>query len=173
MRAEHHINHVAILRRKVLPLVRAAGIHHRRKRLLDRLRLQIAFLYLVETAFEIERLVARPQLLQDVQPLGGAIVAVIVLHQRRAEHLDLRPVPAGDDVEREAAAGDMVDGRRLLGRHHRVDGRYMRGGEDAGIMGRGAHRRSPGKALEARAIEVGDAAETVPAADRHQSFEFH
>ena len=108
-----------------------------------------------------------------MQPFGGAIIAVVVLHQRRAEHFDLRPVPAGDDIEREAAAGDVIDRGRLLRRHHRMDGRHVRGGEDAGIMRRGADRRGPGKALEARAVEIGDPAESVPAADRHQRLELH
>ena len=60
-------------------------------------------------------------------------IAVVVLHQRRAEHLHLRPVPAGDDVEREAAAGDVVDGGGLLGRHDRMHRQHVRGRE---------HRRS-------------------------------
>jgi hypothetical protein len=38
-------------------------------------RLQIALPDPVKAAFEIERLVARPQLLEDMQPLGGAVVA--------------------------------------------------------------------------------------------------
>ena len=72
-----------------------------------------------------------------------ALIAGVVLHLRLAEHLDLRLVPAGDDVEAEAAAGDVVDGGGLLGGHDRMDGRHVRGGEDAGILGRGADRRPP------------------------------
>jgi hypothetical protein len=171
--AEHDIDHVAVFRCEMLALGRAAGVHDRGERLLDRLGLQIAFLDLEEAAIEIERLFPRPKLLDDVEPLHRAVVAVVVLHQRRAEHLDFRPIPAGDDIDGEAAVADVIDGGRLLGRHHRMDRRHVRGREDAGIVRGGAHASGPGEALEAGAVEVGLAAEAVPTADRHQRLEFH
>ena len=112
-------------------------------------------------------------LLEDVQPFCGAFVAIVVLHHRRAEHLDLGLVPAGDDVEREAAAGDVIYGGRLLRRHDRMNGRHMRGGEDAGIARRGADGRRPGETLEARTVKVGGTAESLPASNWHQRLELH
>ncbi len=164
---------IAILGREMAALVGAARVHHHRVRLLDRLRSQPAFLDLVEASVEIELLLPRPQLLDDLEPFDRALVALVVLHLRLAEHLDLGLVPAGDDVEAEAAVGEMIDGGRLLRRHHRMHGRDMRGREDAGPRGRGADAGCPGERLEALSVEIGDAAEALPAPDRHQRLEAH
>ena len=124
-------------------------------------------------AVEIEFAVRGPKPLDDLEPFHGQPVAVVVLHQRRAEHLHLRAVPAGHHVEREAAAGDVIDGGGLLRHHQRMDREHVRGREHRGIPGRGTDAGRPGETLEARAVEIGDAAEALPAADRHQRLELH
>ena len=67
----------------------------------------------------------------------------------------------------------MVDHGRLLGGHDRVDGWNVRGREHRRVFGRSADARRPAEALEAGAVEVGDAAEAAPAPDRHESLELH
>jgi hypothetical protein len=154
-------------------LSRAAGIHHHRVGFLDRLRLQPALFDLVELAFVVELFFAGPKQLDDLEPFDGAVITRVVLELLFAEHLDLGLVPAGDDIEVEATAGHMIDGRGLLGGHDGMDGRHMRGGKDARIPGRSADRRRPRKRFEALPVEVGHAAESFPTADRHQRLELH
>ncbi len=165
--------YLAALGGVVPPLVRAAGVHHHRVGFLDRLRLQPPLLDLVEPAFVVELFLPGPQQLEDLEPLDGALIARVVLELLLAKHLDLRLVPAGHDVEVEAAAGHVVDGGSLLGGHDGMDRRHMRRGEDARISGRGADRRRPRTRLEPLSVEVGDTAEALPAADRHQRLELH
>src|SRR5579862_1331585 len=82
MRAEHDIDHVAIFSGEMLALLETTGIHHSRKGLLNRLRLEITLLDLVEAAVKVERFVARPERFHHMQPFGSAVVAIVVLHQR-------------------------------------------------------------------------------------------
>ena len=72
-----------------------------------------------------------------------------------------------------AAIADVIDHGRLLRREHRVVHGYMRGGKHCGIFGHRADTGGPRKALEPRAVEVGDPAEALPASDRHQRLELH
>jgi hypothetical protein len=141
--------------------------------MLDRLGRKRPLLDPVEAAIEVELLVLGPQPPDDREPFGGALVARLVVEQIDPEHLDLRQIPAGHDVEHEASVGDVVDGGALLGGHDRMDGRHVRGGEDGGIGRRSADASRPGEAFEAGAIEVGDPAEAPPAPDRHQCLEPH
>ncbi len=134
---------------------------------------ELALADLIEAAVVIERRVLRPQPLDDAEPFLGAFVALGVSHHRSAEHVDLRLVPAGDDVEGVASAGDVVDRGRLLGRHDRMVERDVRGREHAGLAGRGGDAGGPGIGLEAGALRIGGAAEAVPARHRHQRLELH
>src|SRR5262249_56097767 len=120
------------------------GVHQGGVRALDRLGRQIALGDLVELAFVVEAFVLGPQPLDDGEPLLGAGVAVLVGHHHAAEHVDLRLVPAGDDVERIAPTGNMVDYGRLLGGDDRVIERDVRGREHAGLAGRGGDAGGPG-----------------------------
>jgi hypothetical protein len=67
----------------------------------------------------------------------------------------------------------VIDRGGLLRGHDRMNGRDVRGREYPRVSGGRADSRRPGKGFEARSVEVGDAAETLPAADRHQRFELH
>ena len=96
-----------------------------------------------------------------------------MVDHRHAEHFKLGSVPSGDDIDGVAAAADVIDHGRLLGGHDRMDGRNVRGGEHGRIFGRGRHSGCPAEAFESGAIEIGLAAEALPAPDRHQRFEFH
>jgi hypothetical protein len=101
------------------------------------------------------------------------LVALVVFHQRRAEHFDLRLVPAGDDVQCKTAAGNVIDGLTLLGGHDRMNRRHVRGGENCRIFGRGADASGPRETFEPGAVEIRLATEPLPSADRNQSFELH
>jgi hypothetical protein len=160
--------HVGVFRGEVAAFARAAGVHQRRKRLLDRLRHREAFADAKILAVEIEFLVARPEQLHDLDPLRRVVVAGVVLHDVAAKHFELGREPAADDVERETAVADVIDGRRLLRRHDRMDGRHVRGGQDAGALGRLGDAGRPGISVEIGAVEIGLAAKAFPASDRHQ-----
>ena len=56
-------------------------------------------------AVEVEIVLRAPGLLDRVDPFLRVVVARLVLALLHAEHLELALVPAGDDVEAEAAAG--------------------------------------------------------------------
>ena len=94
---------------------------------LHRLRLQITLFDAVVSAVVIELLLARPQPLDQAQPLLRGVIARVMLEHLGAEHVDLGLVPTRHQVEREAPAGDVVDHRPLLGRHQRMVDRDMRG----------------------------------------------
>ena len=134
-----------MLAREAPSTVRAAGIHDRRARLLERLRHGGAADHLEELPVEVELRFVAPQPLNDGQPLREVVVPLVVLPQRGAEHVQLRLVPAADDVKAEASARDQVDGSGLLGRDDRMDGRGVGCGEHGG-MGRGLRDASrPGE----------------------------
>src|SRR5262249_35427801 len=120
-----------------------------------------------------ERVVLGPQPLDNGEPLLGAGVTFGVSHHGAAEHVDFRLVPSGHDVECVTAAGNMIDDRGLLGGDDRMIERDMRGGEDAGLGGRSRNAGGPGVSLEASALWIGGAAESVPARDRYQRLEIH
>jgi hypothetical protein len=78
-----------------------------------------------------------------------------MFHDGRAEHQELRLVPAAHDVERETPIRDMIDGGGLFGRHDRMDCRHVRRRKD-GHLPRGRRQPGgPGVRLEAGAVEVG------------------
>ena len=162
-----------MFRRELAAALGGAGVHHRRVGALDRLGREVALGDLVEPAVVVEGVVLGPQPLDDGEPFLGAGVAVLVAQHRAAEHVDLGLVPSGHDVERVAAARNMVDHGRLLGGDDRMVERDMRGGEHARLAGRGRHAGRPGIGLEARSLRIGGAAEAVPARDRHDRLELH
>ena len=164
---------IAVLAGEVAAALRRAGVHDRRIRRLDRLRLQIAALDAVELAVEVESLVRGPQPLDDGEPFLGAGVAVVVLEERDAEHFHFRIIPAVDDVERVTAIGNVIDDGRLLGGDDRMIERDMRGRDHAGIFGGAGDAGGPGEGLEARPLRIGGAAKAAPARHRHQRLEVH
>ena len=164
---------VAILRGKAAAAIGPRRAHQRRPRALDRLRRQLGLFHLIEAAGEIERFWIGPQPRRDLHPFLGHIVAAVVIKERDAEHVHLRHEPAGDEIEREAAAADVIDGRGLLGGEQGMHGRNVRSGEHARIGGRLGEAGGPGEHLKAFAVEIGLAAKTFPAPDRHNGFELH
>ena len=74
-------------------------------------------------------------------PLGGVLVALVVLALAQAEHRELVRIPAGDDVEPEAPARDVVGGRAHLRHEQRVHERCVHGREDLDAVGHGEQRR--------------------------------
>jgi hypothetical protein len=96
----------------------------------------------------------------------------MILHAR-AEHIELTLIPAADNIDGVAAIADVIDHGRLLRGKHWVVHRHVRGREHRRIFGHRADTRSPGKALEPSAVEVGNSAEALPAPDRHQRLELH
>ncbi len=164
---------IAMLAGEVAAALRGSGIHDHRVRPLDRLRLQIAAFDAVEFAVEVETFVFGPQPFDDGQPFLGAGVAVVVLHHRHAEHFHFREIPAVDQIERIAAAGNVIDDGGLLRRDDRMIERDMRGRDHAGVLRRAGNAGGPGESLEARALWIGSAAKTAPARHRHQCLEIH
>src|SRR4030088_3816761 len=59
-------------------------------------------------AVVVERVLLRPDAFHHRDPLFGVAVAVVVLEELRAEHLEFLDVPARHDVEAEGSAADMV-----------------------------------------------------------------
>ncbi len=94
-----------------------------------------------------------------------------MLQPASAEHLELVLEPADDDIEHEAAAGNMVDRRRLLRGRDRVHQGRMHGREHRDLLRRGSDARRPGERLEGAVVEVGGAAIAFPAADRQEGLE--
>ena len=78
-------------------------------------------LELVVVAVEVERLILRPDAIDDLQPFLGIVVAAVVIAERDAHHAELDRIPARDDVEPEAAVADVVGRHHLLGGEHRID----------------------------------------------------
>ena len=80
----------------------------------------------IEVAAEVH-VVLGPDLAEHLQELGAATVALIVLEPRTTEMGEFVLEPAGDDVDREAAAGQVVGGGAELG-------------QDGGLPQSGVHR---------------------------------
>ncbi|MHC2711249.1 hypothetical protein ACVIQS_004110 [Bradyrhizobium diazoefficiens] len=74
-----------------------------------RLHLREGILDLVVLALVGERLVAGPFQLENIEELGGAGVALVLVVERVAVLPELGGVAAGDDVKRDAAAGKLVE----------------------------------------------------------------
>jgi hypothetical protein len=126
------------------------------------------FFQLDVLAVEVEVLVRAPRHLDGVDPVLRVGVARLVLALLHAEHLELALVPAGDDVEAEAALADVVGGDALLGGDDRMKQRRMHGAEHGDALGRGEQAGRPGDGLERLAVQVGVAAVALPAPDRQQ-----
>jgi hypothetical protein len=94
--------------------VGTARVHDRWKWPLDWFRLHVSLVDFVEGAIEVELTVRQPHQLEDFQPFLSHVVTAIMLKQRRAEHLDLGAMPAADNIEREPAVADMIDGTGLF-----------------------------------------------------------
>ena len=84
--------------------------------------------------------------------------------QQGAEHVEFVFEPSADDIECEAAIGDMVDGRRHLGDHQGVHQWNVTGGQDRDVPSRCAQRRGPSKAFVGRTVEIRRPAVTTPPA---------
>ena len=83
-----------------------------------RLHLRKALLDLVIFAVVVERLLAGPFGADDVEEFAGARVALVLVVERVAVLAQLGGVAAGDDVKRDAAAGELVE-RGELARQQR------------------------------------------------------
>lgn len=88
----------------------------------------------VEVAAEVD-VVLGPDLAQDLEELRTPAVALVVLEPRFAEVGELVLEPAGDDVDGEAAAREVVRGGAELGEHRRLPQPGMHGGDDLEPLG--------------------------------------
>ncbi len=113
-------------------------------------------------ALEIERALSGPKGFDQPDPLFRHGVTVVVRELFVPEHGDLTGVPSSDDVQAEAATGDVIDGGALLRRQHRVNGRDVAGGEDEDVFRCLRQARRPGVGLETAVVEVGLASEALP-----------
>ena len=111
---------------------------------------------LQERALEIELFRVCPELADNIHPFGEIIVARIMLEQFDPEHVEFGPVPSSDDVEPEPPAGNMVDGRALLGDHQRMDRRGVAGGKQGHVLRRHGQRGRPGEGIQDEIATVGE-----------------
>ena len=155
---------------EVLAGGRETGVNQSRIGLLDRLGQQIAVFDLEELARVIKILLG-PQALNDLEPLAGVPVALVVFHLLGRKHFHLRREPAAHNVQAPAPMGDMVNRCALLGGHNGMNGGDVRGGEEHNIFGLGGHGRGPGIGLHAGPIKIGAPAKALPASNGHQEFE--
>jgi hypothetical protein len=88
---------------------------------------------------------------------------------RQVEHAQFLRIPATHDVQREAAARQVIDRGALLGGHNRVNRGHMGRAKDRGMIGHRAHAGSPSQGIVAGAVEIGGATEAPPARHRNQS----
>ncbi len=160
-----HKVHVAVTRREVLCGTRAARVHHRRMGFLERLGLAPDPLRVEAFALEVELVVAGPALLQEIQPLGCIVVAVVMWAHAGTEHVKLVLEPAAHNVERESAVGHMINGGSHFSHHQRVHERYVTGRQHCDVICERSERRCPGEALERRGVEVRWSAVPPPSAD--------
>ena len=63
-----------------------------------------------EFPFEVDRLVALPEELDDLQPFRRNVITAVMIQHRGAEHFHLGLVPTRHEVENEPACGNVVDG---------------------------------------------------------------
>ena len=119
----------------------------------------------------IERLGLGPDAFDDAEPLLGIGIALVMVAELDAEHLEFADVPARDDIESEASTADMVGADHGLCGEYRIDQRNVHGGEGDDVACCRKKPRRPGQGLETGALSVGDAAITLPARDRQQKFD--
>ena len=95
-------------------------------RLLQRMHVRLGAAHLVELALEVEALLARPGELHHLDIFGGAAVAH-VLGREVAVALLLGVARARDDVQRDPALGQVIEGRDLAcGQRRRDEARPVR-----------------------------------------------
>src|ERR1700730_13538925 len=103
---------------------------------------------------EIEFILLRPGALDHVDPFLGKFVTIMMVALRDAEHLEFALVPAGDNVQPEAALADMIGGDYFFGGDRGMEQRRVYGAEDRDPLRRGKQTAGPGDGLECRAVEV-------------------
>ena len=162
---------IRIARREIAAGFRIPRAHQHRPAAPPWLRLAAHGLELVVAAVEVERLVLRPDAVDDLQPFLGVVVAAVVIAERNAHHAELDRVPARDDVEPEAPVADVIGGHHLLGGKDRIDERDVERAERRDLLRRGEQPARPRQRLEGRALGVALALVAVPAADRQQELE--
>ena len=162
---------IGVVRGELAAGLRIARAHQDRPAAPPGLRLSEHGLQFVVLAVVVERLVLRPDALDDLDPFLGVVVAAVVIAERDAHHAELDRVPARDDVEAEAAVADVVGGHHLLGGEGRIDEGDVQRAEGRDLPRRGEQPGGPHQRLEGRALGVALALVSVPAADRQQELE--
>src|SRR5438132_10047902 len=104
---------------------RRSGAHQQRTRAAPGFRLAADILQVEMLAAMVERRCLRPDSLDNRYPLLGVSIAIVMIEQPRAEHLEFVDVPSGHDIETKTPAPDMVRRHRRLGRKHRIYQRHM------------------------------------------------
>jgi hypothetical protein len=99
----------------------------------------------VEVAAEVN-VVFGPDLAQQLQELRAAAVALVVLQPRLAEVGEFVLEPAGHDVDREPAVGEVIGGGAELGQHGRLPQARVDGGDHLELL-RG-HQQSQRKLVD-------------------------
>jgi hypothetical protein len=87
----------------------------------------------VEVAAEVN-VVFGPDLAQQLQELRAAAVALVVLQPRLAEVGEFVLEPAGHDVDREPAVGEVIGGGAELGQHGRLPQARVDGGDHLELL---------------------------------------
>src|SRR5215467_14106537 len=90
---------------------------------------------------------------------------------REPEHVELRLVPAADNVEAEAAPADVIGRDDLLRCEHLRKERHMHGAEHSEALGGGQQAARPGDRFKRATLEIGRTAIALPAPDRHHGFD--
>src|SRR6476469_4267275 len=81
-----------------------------------------------------ERLASRPHLLDGGDPLFRKSVSVSVRALAFSKHVELRLIPADNDIERKTATADVVSCHHLLGGDKWVEHRRMNRAEDGDAL---------------------------------------
>src|SRR6185436_21144462 len=121
-------------------------------------------------ADEVEVL-GRPRALDHVEPFLRKLVTVVVFALLHAEHLKLAFVPAGHDVEPEAAVTDVVGGDHLLGSDEWMEQRGVNGAEHRDPLCGGEQPTGPSNGLKRGAMKIAVAAVTLPPSDREEEID--
>jgi len=79
---------------------------------------------------KIEFILFQPGAPDHVDPFLGKFVTIVMLPLRHAEHLELALVPAGDNVQPEAALADMIGGDHFFGRDQGMEEGRVHRAED-------------------------------------------
>ena len=103
-------------------------------RLLERLDVRLGAAHLVELAAEVEALGRRPGELHHLDVLGGAAIAFLLGREIAVAFL-LGVAGAGDDVDGDAALGQMVEGGDLAGGQGRRHEARAMGDQEAQPLG--------------------------------------